>query len=231
YDASVIDRVVMVSDRDSFHTARRITREEGILVGGSCGTAVWAAVEVGKELSHEAVIVVILPDSGRGYLSKLYNDAWMADYGFLRASGPTIGDVLAAKGAHLPRLVHVHPDETVRSAISILREYEVSQMPVVSASVPEADGTHADFVFADVVGSVTDRDLMERAFDDASILDAPVSSVMGAALPALGAGEEVADAVAALESASAVIVVDAGRPTGVLTRSDLLDFLVTKGAQ
>ena len=142
YDRSVADRVVMVSDRDSFLTARRVTREEGILIGGSGGTAVWAALEVGRDAGPDAVIVVILPDSGRGYLSKVYDDAWMSDHGFLRAGGiggDTIGELLATKGRGpeaLPPLVHVHPDEPVRAAISVLREYGVSQMPVVKAEPP-----------------------------------------------------------------------------------------------
>jgi cystathionine beta-synthase len=139
WDESVVDRVVMVSDRDSFLTARQVTREEGILVGGSAGTAVWAALAVGKELGPSDVVVVILPDSGRGYLSKLYNDRWMADYGFLRSRGRTAGEVLALKRGPLPHLVHVHPDETVRTAIAILREYEVSQVPVV-AHEPRVQG-------------------------------------------------------------------------------------------
>src|SRR5438067_1666855 len=114
YDRGVVDRVVPVSDRDSFLTARRVTREEGILIGGSGGTAVWAALEVGKELGPEHVVVLIIPDSGRGYLSKVYDDDWMADYGFLSALGHTAGDILTRKGAALPTLVHVHLDETVR---------------------------------------------------------------------------------------------------------------------
>ena len=151
YDPSVVDRVVMVSDQDSFGTARRVTREEGILVGGSAGTAVWAAVHIGHELGPEHVVVVLIPDSGRGYLSKLYNDSWMADFGFLRSTGQTVGDVLHRKTGDLPKLVHVHPDETVRDAIGILREYGVSQMPVVSAEPP--------IVAAEVRGAVHERDL------------------------------------------------------------------------
>ena len=217
YDPSVVDRVVMVSDRDSFLTARRITRDEGILVGGSAGTAVWAALEVGRDLGPDAVVVVLIPDSGRGYLSKLYNDGWMADYGFLRATGPTAGDVLGAKGADLPSLVHVHPDETVRAVIGILREFEVSQVPVVNAEPP--------LVMAEVAGAVHERDLMERAFDDPGILDRPVGEVMGPALPTVGSGEPVELAVERLEGTPAVIVVDSGHPVGILTRSDLLGFL------
>jgi cystathionine beta-synthase len=220
YDREIADRVVMVSDRDSFLTARRVTREEGILVGGSCGTAVWAALEVGREVGPEAVIVVILPDSGRGYLSKVYDEGWMADHGFLRASGvggDTIEAVLSRKGRDLPPLVHVHPSETIRSAIAVLQEYGVSQMPVVKAEPPLS--------LAEVVGTVTDRDLLERLVADPAAVDTPVEAVMGPPLPMIGSGEPVDLAAARLADGAAVLVVDAGHPTGIVTRSDLLEFL------
>jgi cystathionine beta-synthase len=217
YDPSVVDRVVMVSDRDSFLTARRVTREEGILVGGSTGTAVWAALEVGRGLPPEAVVVVIVPDSGRGYLSKVYDDEWMADYGFLSATGQTVGEVLARKAAELPALVHVHPDELVRDVIAIMREYEVSQMPVVRAEPPVK--------MAEVAGSVGERELMAQAFADPSVLDRPVGDVMSAPLPTVGKGEPVEHLVTDLESATAVLVLEGGQPIGILTRSDLLSFL------
>jgi cystathionine beta-synthase len=228
YDRHIADRVVMVSDRDSFLTARRVTREEGILVGGSCGTAVWAALEVGRDLGADAVIVVVVPDSGRGYLSKVYDDGWMADHGFLRASGlagDTVGAVLAHKsqlaagadGTGLPPLVHVHPTETVRSAISILQEYGVSQMPVVKAEPPLA--------LAEVVGTVTDRGLLESLVSNPTAIDTPVEAVMGPPLPMVGSGEPLDIAAARLADGAAVLVIDAGHPTGIVTRSDLLDFL------
>jgi cystathionine beta-synthase len=217
YDPDVVDRVVMVSDRDSFLTARRVTREEGILSGGSCGTAVWAALEVGRDLGPDDVIVVLLPDSGRGYLSKVYNDEWMADYGFLRAGGETVGEVMARKGTELPLLVHVHPDETVRSTIALLKEFGVSQVPVVKAEPPLA--------LAEVVGSVSDRQLLERAFNDPSVVDRPVGEVMDRPLPTIGMGETVDEAASRLQTSPAVVVLDNGHPTGILTRSDLLDFL------
>jgi cystathionine beta-synthase len=217
YDREVADRVVMVSDRDSFLTARRVTREEGILVGGSCGTAVWAALEVGRDLGADDVMVVLLPDSGRGYLSKVYDDSWMADHGFLRAGGDTIEAVLAHKGAALPPLVHVHPEETVRAAIAILKEYGVSQMPVVKAEPPLA--------LAEVVGTVSDRHLLERALADPSVIDRPLGDVMDSPLPMIGAGEPIDVAAARLGERSAVLVIDNGHPTGIVTRSDLLDFL------
>jgi cystathionine beta-synthase len=223
YDREVADRVVMVSDRDSFLTARRITREEGILTGGSGGTAVWAAIEIGRQLGSDAVIVVILPDSGRGYLSKVYDDGWMSDHGFLRAgsAGDTIEELLSAKGhtdgTSIPPLVHVHPSESVRSAISVLREYGVSQMPVLKAEPPLS--------LAEVVGTVTDRDLLERIVRDPAALDLPVAEVMGPPLPMVGSGEPVDVASYRLAESAAVLVLDNGHPTGIVTRSDLLDFL------
>jgi cystathionine beta-synthase len=220
YDRRIADRVVMVSDRDSFLTARRVTREEGVLVGGSGGTAVWAALEVGREAGGDAVIVVVLPDSGRGYLSKVYDDGWMADHGFLRAGGigaNTVGELLAAKATAMPPLVHVHPEEAVRSAIAVLREYGVSQVPVVKAEPPLS--------LAEVVGTVTERDVLGRLVGQSTSLDAPVETVMGPPLPMVGAGEPVDVAASRLAEAGAVLVVDSGHPIGIITRSDLLDFL------
>ena len=162
---SVVDTVVMVSDRDSFLTARRVTREEGILVGGSTGTAVWAGLQVARPLGPEDVVVVLIPDSGRGYLSKLYNDGWMADFGFLRSGGQSVGEVIANKGGDLPPLIHVHPDDSVRDVIAILREFGVSQVPVLKVEPP--------VVAAEVLGSVQDRDLLEAAFQDHELLLSP----------------------------------------------------------
>jgi cystathionine beta-synthase len=226
YDRDMADRVVMVSDRNSFLTARRVTREEGILVGGSTGTAVWAALEVGRAAGPDAVIVVIVPDSGRGYLSKVYDDGWMADHGFVRvgaAAGDTVEEVLRAKNRGvegqrpLPPLVHVHPEETVRAAIAILREYGVSQMPVVKAEPPLS--------LAEVVGTVTDRDLLGRLVADPASVDSPVETVMGPPLPMVGSGEPIDEASARLADSQAVLVLDGGHPTGIITRSDLLSFL------
>ena len=224
YDREIADRVVMVSDRDSFLTARRVARDEGILVGGSTGTAMWAALQIGKEVGREAVIVVIVPDSGRGYLSKLYDDGWMADHGFLRSRGSaadTVSELLSHKERHglqsLPPLVHVHPDETARQAISIMREYGVSQVPVVKAEPPLA--------LAEIVGTVTERDLLARLVSAPESMDAMVESVMAAPLPMVGTGEAVEVAAARLADSGAVLVIDGGHPTGIVTRSDLLEFL------
>lgn len=219
YDGSVVDRVIMVSDADSFHSARRIALEEGLLVGGSTGTAVWAALHLQRELSPADVVVTLVPDSGRGYLSKLYNDEWMADHGFLRGRGRTIGDLLESKRTALPELIHVHPDEKARQAVELMAEYGISQLTVIQTEPP--------LVEAEVVGSVHERDLMHRAFSDPGLLDRPVREVMGPPLPTVGSGEGVDVVVHRLEEATAVVVVDHGHPVGVVTRTDALAFLAS----
>ncbi len=217
YDPSVVDTVVAVSDRDSFLTARRVTRDEGLLIGGSGGTAIWAALQIGRELGGDDVIVVLVPDSGRGYLSKLFDDQWLADHGFVQGRGSTVASLLAAKGETMPALVHVHPDETVRAAISVLKEYGISQMPVVKAEPPLA--------LAEVVGTVSDRLLLDLALHVPGAVERPVASVMEPALPMVGTGETLDNAAARLQDRAAVLVLDGGHPVGILTRSDLLSFL------
>jgi cystathionine beta-synthase len=223
YDPSVIDEVIPISDAVSFATARRVTREEGLLIGGSGGTAIAAALHVAAGLPADAVVVVHIPDSGRGYLSKLYDDGWMADHGFLRSAGHTVGDLLRDRDPGLPLLVHTHPDETVRQAIEILREFEVSQMPVVKHEPP--------VVLAEVIGAVSERHLLHAAMSDPTALDRPISEVMGRPLPTIGIGEPLDLAAARLEEASAALVLDGGHPVAVITRSDVLNSLVTERAR
>ncbi|GAA4111625.1 cystathionine beta-synthase [Knoellia locipacati] len=219
YDPEVVDRIVAVSDADSFDMTRRLAREEGLLVGGSCGMAVVAALEVAKDLPAEAVVVVLLPDSGRGYMSKIFSDDWMSSYGFMDSDADaTVGQVLRAKSGDLPALVHTHPNETIRDAIEILREYGVSQMPVVKAEPPVMTG--------EVAGSVSERELLELLFVGKATLHDSVEKHMGKGLPLVGAGEPVATARHELETADAVLVIDDGKPVGVLTRADLLGHLV-----
>jgi cystathionine beta-synthase len=227
YDPSIPDEIIAVSDADSFDMTRRLAREEGLLVGGSCGMAVVAALKV-AERDPDAVVVVLLPDGGRGYLSKIFNDKWMASYGFLRtpldgnkAAEPTVGDVLRGKSGELPDLVHTHPTETLRDAIEILREYGVSQMPVVGAEPPVMAG--------EVAGSVTERELLSAVFEGRAQLADPVSAHMSAAFPLIGSGEPVSAATKALGDTDALMVVDDGKPIGVITRQDLLGFLSAGG--
>jgi cystathionine beta-synthase len=180
--------------------------------------AVVAALRVAADLPEDAVVVVLLPDSGRGYLSKIFNDEWMRSYGFAKASeGTTVGTVLRGKSGDLPDLVHTHPNETIRDAIEILREYGVSQMPVVKAEPPVMSG--------EVAGSVSERDLLDALFHGKAHLSDSVEKHMNAGLPLVGAGEPVSTARQELESADAILVVDDGKPVGVLTRADLLGFL------
>ncbi len=218
YNREICDEIEAISDADSFELTRRLAREEGLLVGGSCGMAVAAALRVAARGTADDVVVVLLPDGGRGYLSKIFNDDWMADYGFLRTSSHvTVGDVLRRKTGQLPELVHVHPQDTVREAIDILREYSVSQMPVVKAEPP--------VMSAEVVGSVVERDLLDLLFTGQARLADPLERHMSPPLPVIGAGEPVDAAVTALEKADAAVVLLDGKPAGVLTRQDLLVHL------
>jgi cystathionine beta-synthase len=217
YDPEIADEIIAVSDADSFAMTRRLAREEGLLVGGSCGMAAVAALRVAERCGPDDVVVVLLPDGGRGYLSKIFNDRWMASYGFLRADGKaTVGDVLRGKSGELPALVHTHPSETVRDAIEILRGYNVSQMPVVKAEPPVLMG--------EVAGSVSERELLDAVFAGRATLSDRVEKHMAPALPLVGSGEPVEAARNALEKVDAVMVVDDGKPAGVLTRHDLLGF-------
>ncbi|WP_433537072.1 cystathionine beta-synthase [Micromonospora sp. CA-249363] len=219
YDRGVADEIVEVSDKASFEMTRRLAREEGLLVGGSCGMAVVAALEVARKAGPDDVVVVLLPDGGRGYLSKIFNDSWMARYGFLDNSGaePTVADALASKPGGLPELVHVHPTETVRDAIDYMREYGVSQLPVLKAEPPVVTG--------EVAGSIAERDLLDALFTGQAHLHDTIERHMGDPLPMIGGGQPVSEAVGLLEKSDAALVLVDGKPKGVLTRQDLLSHL------
>jgi cystathionine beta-synthase len=209
----VIDEIQRVSDRESFLMARRITREEGLLVGGSSGTAAVVAVRVAKTLPADALMVVVFPDSGRGYMSKVFNDEWMIANGFI-AEGKrkaTVGDVLRSKEP-LPPLIMVQDDDVVKNVLDLLRRYEISQLPVMRGN--------------EIVGSVNDVAVMQAVFDQNDLLHEPVRDVMGRPFPALDTSAEIDRAYKLLTLAnSAILVSEHDRPVGVLTRSDIITFL------
>ena len=219
YDPSIVDRYVTVSDRDSFLTTRRLATEEGLLVGGSCGLAVHAALEVAAGIDDpNAMVAVILPDGGRAYLSKIFNDEWMNQYGFLApVGGRTVGDVLRAKTAagEIPPFVTVRTDQQVKDAISRLHEHRVSQLPVVADE-------------GEIVGSVGERGLLKRAMDNPRLMAATIAEVMEPPFPAVNTGDPVREAVELLSGdRGALTVMQEGRPVGLVTRADLLESLVS----
>jgi cystathionine beta-synthase len=202
---------------------RRLAREEALLVGGSCGMATVAALQVAAAAPPGSVVVVLLPDGGRGYLGKVFNDRWMAGYGFLpRTEGATVGDVLRRKDGSIPDLVHAHPNETVADAMQYLREFHVSQMPVVRAEPP--------VMAAEVAGAVVERDLLAALFTGRAHLTDRLDQHMSPPLPTLGSGESLESAMSAFASADAALVLVDGRPAGVVTRSDVLAFLGSVGS-
>jgi cystathionine beta-synthase len=224
FDRPIVDHWITVSDRDAFLAARQLAREEGILVGGSGGMALAAALQVARGLPPEKTVLALLPDGGRPYLSKVFDDAWMIQHGFLQRPGapPTVAELLHAKVADVPdvpSLVAVHSKQHVGEAIDLLQRYGISQMPVVR----EADGEGLDL--GDIVGSVHERDLLDRIFRDGDALAAEVSTAMAPPLAVVRAGDSVDAVFGDLQERPAVVVADGPRPIGVLTRSDLLEYL------
>ncbi|GAB2453557.1 cystathionine beta-synthase [Conyzicola lurida] len=218
YDPTVVDQIIASSDAESFEYTRRLAREEGLLVGGSSGLAVASALKAAKDLPAEAVVVILLPDGGRGYLGKIFNEKWMQSYGFTQISAEkTVADVISQKTGNLPDLVHVHPSDTVRDAVKIMAEYDISQLPVLTAEPP--------VVMGEVTGAVDERALLDDVFSGRAQMTDSIAKFVGAPLGLIGVHEPVSSARTALAKADALLVVSDGKPVGVLTRQDLLTFL------
>jgi cystathionine beta-synthase len=218
YDGSVVDEIIAASDAESFGLTRRLAREEGLLVGGSSGLAVAAALKASQSLTKDDVVVVLLPDGGRGYLGKVFNDRWMRSYGFLPAEGEkTVADLVGTKDGTLPDLIHVHPSDTVRHTIDKMREYEVSQMPILSAEPP--------VVMGEVVGSIDEKSLVDAVFSGRAKLSDPIEEFIEPPLGLIGVQEPVETARTALATSDALLVISDGKPVAVLTRQDLLTYL------
>ncbi|MEO6943466.1 MAG: cystathionine beta-synthase [Lacisediminihabitans sp.] len=218
YDPTVVDEIIASSDAESFDLTRRLAREEGLLVGGSSGLAVASALKAAKDLPADAVVVVLLPDGGRGYLNKVFSDQWMQSYGFTQLPAEsTVAEVIGHKTGALPDLVHVHPSDTVRDAIQIMTKYGVSQLPVLTAEPP--------VVIGEVVGAIEERALLEQVFSGEAKMTDPVEKFIGSPLGIIGIHEPVASARTALGTADALLVVEDGKPVAVVTRQDLLTFL------
>ena len=217
WDPSVYDGVIACSDQEAYLMARRVAREEAILLGSSGGLAVAAALKLVDRLTPDDLVVVLIPDSGRGYLSRVYNDEWMASYGFTRECDQCVAAILDARSEELPPLLYVNPTHTVRQTVDLMRSNGVSQLPVCKNDPP--------FAAAEVSGAVDELELMQAVFHDPDLMETPVSNVMGPKLPTIGAGQSLSRAVEMLQHAPALLVLSGGRPLSVLARTDVLKYL------
>ncbi len=213
YDPAIVDSTIAVTDAESFAMAHRVTVEEGILIGGSGGTAVAAALQIAENLTAQDLVVVLIPDSGRGYLSKVFDKSWMANMGFSRQEGPTIADLLDQRTKDQSELAYVSPESNLEEAISIMQERGLPGIPVANGEMPLAA--------AEVMGSVFQDSLLEESSKTDQPSTRKVQDVMGPNMPTVGVGESLTVAATKLENSQVLLVLDDGQPRSLLTRSDL----------
>ncbi|MCS5673816.1 MAG: cystathionine beta-synthase [Acidimicrobiales bacterium] len=217
YDPEVVDSTIAISDADSFAMAHRVTKEEGILIGGSGGTAVAAALRVAEGLTADDLVVVLIPDSGRGYLSKVFDKKWMSAMGFTHQGGATVADVISGKPDDKMKLTYVNPQATVREAIEIMQAHNVSHIPVAKGEMPLA--------VAEVIGSVSEDSLREKSLEAHGILERAVEELMDQPLPIIGVGEALDVAAHKMEKSPVALVLAAGKPHILLTRVEVLQSI------
>ena len=211
-DFKVVDRVIACNDRDGLNLTRRLAREEAIFVGGSSGMAAWVALEVAKTLTPDDLVVVLLPDTGERYLTKVHNDAWMRDNHLLDPRITRVAEVVSAKANRLPRLLKVEVGEPLRRALTLVEQHEVTQLPVFRGN--------------EVVGTVYDSEILKSVLGDTAALERPVESLMSDPLPVVASEQSVDDVTRLLASRNpAVLVRENGAVVGILTRFDMLQFI------
>ncbi|HJM28021.1 MAG: cystathionine beta-synthase [Acidimicrobiales bacterium] len=220
YDPSLIDRVISVTDAKSFHRAREVSQKEGLLIGGSCGTAVDAAITVASELTGDEMVVVLLPDSGRGYLSKIFNDQWMTNYGFISREAPTLREVLDSKTSGIPPIVHLQLEDTVERAIATMREFSISQVLIAQGPLPLSA--------AEVKGVISEMQIQGLTSDD-NAYQKKCSQVMKPPLQFVGVGESITTVKQTLKEGKKLLVLEDGRPIGIVSYADVIAYLDQEG--
>jgi len=217
YDPEVVDSTIAISDADSFAMAHRVTKEEGILIGGSGGTAVAAALRVAEGLTADDLVVVLIPDSGRGYLSKVFDKNWMITMGFTDQGGATVADVISGKPDDKMKLTYVNPQATVREAIEVMKAHNLSHIPVAKGEMPLA--------VAEVIGSVSEDSLREKSLEAHGILERAIEELMDQPLPIIGVGEALDVVAHKMEKSPVALVLVAGKPHTLLTRVEVLQSI------
>lgn len=217
YDSSIVDQVITSSDAESFAMTRRLAREEGLLVGGSSGLAVSVALKAAESLPADAVVVVLLPDGGRGYLGKIFNQRWFDSHGFGEENlRPNVRELCGERKSAPSDLIHVQPNHTLRHVMSVMSAHGCSHLPVLSANPP--------VMMAEVLGSVHEKTVLDQLASGRVVLSDSVETVMQEPLPLVGITEPISVLQGVLGSVDAAMVTEHGKPVCVVGRRDLVSF-------